>query len=125
MLKLSETYVSKSSFSLAGTQKYWDSEIKGLVLFVGKRSKTWYFQKDVGGHTRRMLIGRYPIISAQAARQTGMGFALDWSRGAGKQVQKGAPSLEQAMESYLLRPKLRSDTHKSSIGQQFDLHLKD
>ena len=47
--------------------------MKGFVLFVGKKAKTWYFQKDVGRKTQRMLIGRYPMISAQAARQTAMG----------------------------------------------------
>ena len=39
------------------------------MLFVGKGSKTWYFQKDVAGHTRRVLIGRFPLISAQTALQ--------------------------------------------------------
>lgn len=68
----------------AGTDKYWDAEIKGLVLFVVKRSKIWSFQKDVGGQTKRILIGRFPIISAQTARQTVLGFALEMGRGAGK-----------------------------------------
>lgn len=125
MPKLTENYASKIPFSKSGTAKHWDSEIKGLVLFTGKRSKTWYFQKDVGGHTKRILIGRYPIISAQSARQTAMGYALDWSRGAGKHVQKGAPTLEEALESYLLRPKLRSNVHKEGMRQQFDRHLKE
>lgn len=49
MPKLTETFVSKLPLAKEGTQKYWDPEIKGLVLFVGKASKTWYFQKDVGG----------------------------------------------------------------------------
>lgn len=68
MPKLTETYVRKISPAKSGTLKYWDAEIKGFVLFVGKASKTWYFQKDVGGQTKRVLIGRYPIITAQAAR---------------------------------------------------------
>ena len=75
MPKLTETYAKKLPHSLEGTQKYWDNEIKGLVLFVGKRSKTWYYQKDVGGQTKRVLIGRYPVISSQAARQTAMELA--------------------------------------------------
>lgn len=125
MPKLTETLAAKLPLSKTGTTKYWDNEIKGLGLFVGKKSKTWYFQKDVGGRTRRNLIGRYPVISAQVARQTAMGFALDWSRGAGKQLQRGAPTLAEAMEAYLQRPKLRSEVHKLSIRQQFDLHLKD
>ncbi len=115
MPKLTETFARKVPQTKTGTDKLWDSEIKGLVLFVGKRSKTWYFQKDVGGQTKRVLIGRYPIISAQAARQTALGYALDWGRGAGKRIQIGAPSLEMAMEAYLMRPKLRSDTHKHGI----------
>jgi len=71
-----------------------------------------------------VLIGRYPVISAAAARQTALGFALEWGRGAGKSVQIGAPTLEAAMEAYLARPKLRSETHRLGIRQQFDLHLK-
>lgn len=125
MPKLTETYSRKIPQTKSGTEKYWDSELKGLVLFVGKKSKTWYFQKDVGGQTKRVLIGRYPVISADAARQTAMGFALEWGRGAGKRIQFGAPTLAAAMESYLARPKLRSETHKTVLRQQFELHLKD
>lgn len=125
MPKLTETFVSKLAPSKEGTKKYWDAEIKGFVLFVGKRSKTWYYQKDVGGQTKRVLIGRYPTISAQVARQTALGFALDLSRGAGKSLQVGAPTLEQAMEVYLARPKLRSDAHKVGVRQQFERHLSD
>ena len=93
MPKLTETFASKLPFSKEGTAKHWDSEIKGFVLYVGKRSKTWYYQRDVGGHTRRVLTGRYPAISAKTARQTALGFAPEWGRGAGKIVQIGAPTL--------------------------------
>lgn len=125
MPKLTETYTRKIPQTKSSTDKHWDSEVKGLVLFVGKKAKTWYFQRDVGGQTKRVLIGRYPIISADAARQTAMGFALEWGRGAGKKIQIGAPTLQAALEAYLARPKLRSDTHKTGMRQQFDLHLKD
>lgn len=125
MPKLSETFVRKIALSKTGTQKHWDTEIKGFVLFVGKQSKTWYFQKDVGGQTKRVLIGRYPAVSTQAARQTAMGLALEMGRGVGRVTQTRAPKLSVAMESYLVRPKLRSETHKKGIRQQFDLHAKD
>lgn len=125
MPKLTETFAKKIPPAKSGTEKYWDTEVKGLVLFVGKKSKTWYFQKDVGGRTQRRMIGRFPVISAQAARQTALGLALEMGRGAGRQIQIGAPTLEEALEGYLARPKLRSQTHKYSMRQQFDLHLKD
>ncbi|WP_299085554.1 Arm DNA-binding domain-containing protein, partial [uncultured Ruegeria sp.] len=125
MPKLTETFARKIPQTKQGTAKHWDGEIKGLVLFVGKQSKTWYFQKDVGGQTRRVLIGRYPMISADTARQTALGYALDWGRGAGKRIQIGAPTLGTAMETYLARPKLRSEAHRCGVRQQFELHLKD
>jgi len=125
MPKLTETYARKVPQTKEGTAKYWDTEIRGFVLFIGKRAKTWYYQRDVGGQTKRVLIGRYPMISAQAARQTAMGLALEMGRGAGRVVQIGAPTLAVAMEAYLARPRLRSETHKKSARQQFELHLKD
>ncbi len=125
MPKLTETLVRSLPFSRDGTQKHWDAEIKGLVLFVGKRSKTWYFQKDVGGQTRRTLIGRYPMVGAAAARQTALGLALEWGRGAGRMIQIGAPTLRDAMGAYLARPKLRSEAHKHSLSNQFEVNLKD
>ncbi|SFE59100.1 Phage integrase family protein [Sulfitobacter brevis] len=125
MPKLTETFSRKIPHAISGTEKHWDSEIRGLVLFVGKKSKTWYFQKDVGGRTRRVLIGRHPVISAEAARQTALEFTLQWSRGAGRQIQIGAPTLAAAMEVYLVRPKLRSESHKSGTRAQLTLHLKD
>lgn len=99
--------------------------MRGLGLFVGKRSKTWYFQKDVGGRTKRILVGRWPAISAQVARQTAMGYAPEWGRGARKRIAFEAPTLQDAMERYLARPKLRSEAHKLGLRQQFERHLGD
>jgi len=42
MPKLTDTYVKKLPAAEGGTKKFWDNEIRGFVLFVGKRSKTWY-----------------------------------------------------------------------------------
>ena len=90
MPKHTDTYAKKLPPAKSGTAKYWDNELKGFVLFVGKRSKTWCFQKDVGGQTRRVLIGRFPLVSVQVARQTAIGVPLEMSRGAGKSLQIGA-----------------------------------
>jgi integrase len=125
MPKLTETFARKAPYPATGTAKHWDTELKGLVLFVGKRTKTWYFQKDVGGHTKRILIGRYPTISADAARRTALALSLEMSRGAGRQVQTGAPLLKDAIESYLARPRLRSEVHKHGLRRQLHKHLKD
>ncbi len=125
MPKLTETYVRALAHPETGTAKHWDSEVKGLGLFVGKRAKTWYFQKDVGGRTKRILLGRYPAITARVARQTALGLALEWGRGAGKRLAFDPPTLSGAIEAYLARPRLRSEEHKQSLRNQFAKHLDD
>jgi integrase len=125
MSKLTETFAKKTAHPSTGTRKHWDSEVKGLGLFVGKRTKTWYFQKDIGGRTMRTLIGRYPLISSAAARQTAQSLALETLRGAGKVFQTGAPTLERAIEAYLARPKLRSEKGKEDTRAQLHRHLGD
>jgi hypothetical protein len=102
MSKLTETFARKAAHPTTGTRKYWDSEIKGFGPFIGKKAKTWYFQRDVGGQTRRVLIGRYPVISSAAARQAAQSLAVDMSRGVGKIYQMGAPTLEAAIASNML-----------------------
>ena len=72
-----------------------------------------------------MLIGRYPVISAAAARQAAQSLALDMSRGVGKIYQAGAPTLEAAIEAYLSRPKLRSERGKNILRGQLHKHLRD
>lgn len=59
MPKLTETFARRLPAAKSGTEKYWDSEVKGLVLFVGKRSNSWYYQKNVGGHPRGQV--RHPL----------------------------------------------------------------
>ncbi|WP_333814750.1 Arm DNA-binding domain-containing protein [Tabrizicola sp.] len=81
MPKLTETFVSKLPLAKEGRVKLWDPEIRGLAIFFGKASKTWYFQKDMGGRTRRVMIGRYLAISASAARETALEFMPEWGRG--------------------------------------------
>lgn len=125
MPKLNETFARRQKFSSDGTTKLWDSEVKGLGLFIGKRTKTWYFQRDVGGKTTRQLIGRYPTISADAARAASLTMALETARGAGRAFQIGAPTLGEALEFYLARDRLRSDYHRHNLRSMFHNHLSD
>ncbi len=125
MPKLTETFVKRLPQVSSGSKPVWDSEIKGLALFVGKRTKTWYFQRDLGGKTVRKLIGRYPLISANSARQAALSMALDMTRGAGRVFELNVPTLEDAMNIYIARPRLRSDEHKDNIRSMFSNHLSD
>lgn len=54
-----------------------------------------------------------------------MAMALDMTRGAGRIYQLSAPTLQEAMEVYIARPKLRSQNHKENIQSMFHNHLSD
>lgn len=106
--------------------KLWDTEIKGFALFTGKSSKTFYFQKDVKGRTQRIKIGNYPLIDAFDARVAALELATEHATGvaAKKLMAKKTPTLEEAMQKYLARPKLRSEHNKTSVASQIKSHLK-
>jgi hypothetical protein len=125
MPKLTVTFARTSKFTAGGTETHWDSEVRGFGLFIGKRCKTWYYQRDVAGRTVRKKIGRYPVIGAVAARQAAQAHALEMSRGSGKVYQQSAPTLAEAMEAYLARPKLRSEEHAKGVRRQMERHLGD
>ena len=84
MPKLTETFAKKLLHAKAGTDKYWDAEVKGLVLFVGKRSKTWYFQKDVGGQTKRILIAGSRSSRRKLRGRQPLGLLWRWAEVLGK-----------------------------------------
>ncbi|MBK5928348.1 tyrosine-type recombinase/integrase [Rhodobaculum claviforme] len=106
--------------------KYWDTEVRGFALFTGKTSKTFYFQKDVRGRTQRTKIGAFPLINAGQARMVAMELAVEHSSGVAARRLTAAkiPTLEQALETYLARPKLRSDHNRTSVETQMRIHLK-
>lgn len=120
MPKLTDTFAKN-----APTKNHWDSEIKGFGLFVGKRAKTWVFQRDIGGKTKRVRIGPYPTIPAADARRTANELAFQFARGAGKKAMQRVPTLRAALDAYLERAKLRSQHNKRSVRAQVENHLSD
>lgn len=120
MPKLNDTFAKN-----APTKNHWDSEIKGFGLFVGKRAKTWVFQRDLAGKTKRVRIGPYPTIPAAEARRTAQDLALQFARGAGKKAMQRVPTLRAATDAYLGRAKLRSEHNKRSVRAQVEKHLSD
>jgi integrase len=125
MPKLTETFARTVRNPDEGTAKFWDTEVRGFVLFVGKRTKTWYYQRDIAGRTVRKKIGSYPIITATAARQAAQAQALEMSSGSGKAFQQRTPTLAEALQNYLLRPKLRSEVNKENVLAQVEQKLGD
>lgn len=110
--------------------KLWDSEIKGLALFAGKTRKTFFYQRDVNGKTTRSKIGIWgdgtgDTINAQQARTTAIQLSAEYATGEAQKRLAAAriPTLREAMETYLERPKLRSEVNKKAVRRQMEQRL--
>lgn len=123
--KLTKTYCKNIAYPDDGLVRHWDTEIKGFGLFVRKTSATWYYQYDRGTRTQRQLIGRYPAVDADAARETADRLSFELRRGAAKSLVENAPTLREAKDLYLARPKLRSEHNKTNVRKMIDGHLGD
>jgi integrase len=46
-----------------------DNRVPGLILFVRKKSKTFYLYRNVHGRPRRLRLGKYPFLNVEQARK--------------------------------------------------------
>jgi integrase len=120
-LKLTETACKAAP----PNAKIWDSEIKGFGLFAGKTKKTFYYQKDVHGKTTRTKLGTWPETRLADARYEAAQLVAQYATGAVARRLRAAriPTLEQATDEYLARPKLRSEHNKNQVRAQIKNHL--
>ncbi len=123
-LKLTRAEIEKLPHTTTGQKVYRFKDPHGLLLVVGTRSKTFAYQSDAGGQSRRVALGRYPHMSIDEARARGLSL--------GTQVAKGRAispnprqTLHDAMEAYLADRKTLADKTKRYTRSLFKLYLND
>lgn len=67
-MKLTKTAVSAYKFTEKGQVFHWDSELPAFGMYVGTKSKTWCVQQRIGNKTKRVVLGKYPTMTAEQAR---------------------------------------------------------
>ena len=121
--KLTQTVADKAG----PNEKIWDTEIKGFYLVTGKTKKTLYYQKDVNRKTVRHKLGSLPEITVAAARVEAEQLRAEHATGAVAQrlAASRIPTLRDATDTYLARPKLRSEHNKNQVRAQMENKLTD
>lgn len=66
--KLTKAAVDALPFSDTGQKIYFDTELSGFLVCIGKRTKTYYTQRQIGPKTVRVKIGGHDVYSAEKAR---------------------------------------------------------
>jgi len=67
-MKLTKSAVDKLAFTVKGQVFYWDDELAGFGMYIGTKSKTWCVQQRIGNKTKRVVLGKYPTMTAEQAR---------------------------------------------------------
>ncbi len=101
--KLTKRFIDSLQLVAGGQKLYWDCELRGFGVVVGKRTKTYIAQRDINGRTRRVTVGRHGVIPLDEARRDAMEYLSRMSKGIDVNAQRRAArdrhiTLEQAME---------------------------
>lgn len=123
-LKLTRAEVEKLPHPSSGQKVYRFKDPHGLLLVIGTRSKTFAFQSDAGGQSRRVALGRYPHMSTDEARVRGLGLSTQVAKGRAISPNP-RQTLHDAMEAYLTDRKTLADRTKLLTRNLFKHHLSD
>jgi len=70
--KITKTFVDSLPYPDKGQVFYWDADLMGFGVYVGTTSKTWFVEKRIDNKTKRLSLGKYPVLTAEQARAKAM-----------------------------------------------------
>jgi integrase len=129
-IKLTRRNIDRIEPVPSGQRIYRDTELSGFGLRVGKKSKSFFVERQVGRKTFRRTIGTFPVVTPELAREEALEVLRRLSAGDDpleekRKVRAETITLDQAAEAFFdgrsqLKP-FTVDTYRRSI----DLHLSD
>ena len=129
-IKIIKGTVDKLAHPPEGQKLFMDEALKGFGVLVSANTKTYVAQRDIGGRTVRVTLGRHGVITtAQAKREAEEAIGL-MRRGINPNEQKRAAqgrsiTLQEAAELYLQGNKPRAAKTIKGFRDAMRLHLKD
>lgn len=117
-IKLTKSVVDTIPFTEKGQRVYFDTDMIGFGLVVGKRTKTYAAQRQIGPKTVRVTIGRHGIFTPDEARKEARQLLALMAKGINpnekkRQEQSKSITVRDAFSEYLIsRSTLKSTTRK-------------
>ena len=129
-IKITKGSVDQLPHPPKGQALYMDEALKGFGVLVGAKTKTYVAQRDMGGRTVRVTLGRHGVITtSQAKAEAGDAIGL-MRKGINPNEQKRAAqgrsiTLQEAADLYLGGNKPRAIKTIKGFNDAMRLHLKD
>lgn len=119
LIKLKKSTVEALPFTEMGQKVYFDTELRGFLLCVGRRTKTYYAQRQMGAKTVRVKIGGHDVYAADRARDEARLLIARMLRGENPNETKRVDhaksiTLEEAFQKYLVARDGLRDTTKQT-----------
>lgn len=129
-VKLTKSVIDAISFTEKGQRVFFDLQMTGFALVVGKTAKTYVAQRQIGPKTVRVTIGHHGIFTTDQARAKAQQLLAMMAAGDNpnqkrrERLAQGV-SLKTAFEEYLrARSKLKPFT-VATYNRVMDVYLAD
>jgi integrase len=129
-LKITKSEVDGLTPPPKGQKLYMDEALKGFGVLVGAKSKTYVAQRDIGGRTVRVTLGRHGVITTSQAKAEASDAIALMRKGINPNEQKRAAqgrsiTLQEAADLYLAGNKPRADKTIKGFRDAMRLHMGD
>jgi integrase len=130
IIKIIKGTVDKLTHPSEGQKLFMDEALKGFGVLISANTKSYVAQRDIGGRTVRVTLGRHGVMTtAQARRYAEEALGL-MRRGINPNEQKRAAqgrsiTLQEAADLYLQSNKPRAEKTIKGFRDAMRLHLKD
>lgn len=116
-LKLNKSNIDKLQFSGEVTD-YFDTDLKGFGLRLGKESKTFFARREISGKPARITIGKLGAWTPDLAREKARELILQMSQGVDpraevKRIKADTRTVRGAFDEYLGNRTLRPNTQEN------------
>ncbi len=110
-MKITKTAVDHLPLEESGQTTYWDDDLRGFGVRVGRTGKAYIAQGKIGRRPVRVTLGRHSVLTAEQARKRAKAALADLSRhenpNARKREQRArGVTLAQCFEDYLAARRL-------------------
>lgn len=123
-LNITEESLRKVRAPENGRTVYSDTKLSGFSVVVGKQSRSFYAQRDVGGKTRKVFLGRYPDVPVKDARETAEEVIRGMKRGEAHYLEREIPTLRSTLDDYIAGTDA-CQQHRDYVKRACELRLKD
>ena len=130
-LKLTKKVVDDLPYTQYGQDHYWDTELRGFGIVIGKTKKSYVCQGYVNRKSRRVIIGAHGLYTPETARKAAKDILVKMSKGISPTEEKRKASvkgltLKEAFRNYekARKSKLKSGTW-TNYQDFIENHLSD